>query len=548
MVETASDPGTGWAKTRRRVSEYLHSRTAAADALLFVLLMVAPAVAMAFSHQGAVESVVSVGLIAAGVATSRRAPFVSLMAVTAFAPLYVAIDTIPLGMSPAVAMVVLGWLAGHRMPEARPATIGFAVVALLGLALAAAFGNVWSWPFVTLIELLAILPWWAGHYGRMRAEVFRAGWERADHLEREQRIIAEQVRLRERARIAHDMHDSLGHELSLLALQAGALEMAGDLSERHRAGVAQLRATAITATELLHDVIGLLRDDTDDEPARLEPASESVTELVARAKDSGVPVTLRSDGTLDGLPQMTERAAYRVVQEMLTNAMKHAPGRPVLVHLEGNPDELDVTVSNELPEDGAHSGLPSGGRGLLGLQERVRLAGGKLRIDSSGGVFSATARLPRHAPLLDDAAADDVRSPSGEPDSESANQLLKARNGLRRRLKRMAMVPVVLAVGTGLALIGVRTYTVMTTAISAETFERIEIGESEADLAGQLPESSLDKPSDGRAEQLPAPPGSTCRYYGTSRNVLDATRDLFRLCFDDGALVAKDRLRALPQR
>ncbi|MFE0177209.1 sensor histidine kinase [Streptomyces sp. NPDC059002] len=449
-------------------------------------------------------------------------------------------------MSPAVAMVVLGWLAGHRMPEARPATIGFAVVALLGLALAAAFGNVWSWPFVTLIELLAILPWWAGHYSRMRAQVFRAGWERADHLEREQQIIAEQVRLRERARIAQDMHDSLGHELSLLALQAGALEMAPDLTERHRAGAAQLRATAITATELLHDVIGLLRDDTDDEPARLEPASESVAELVGRAKDSGVPVTLRCDGTLEGLPQMTDRAAYRVVQEMLTNAMKHAPGMPVLVHLVSNPDELDVTVSNELPESGAHSGLPSGGRGLLGLQERVRLAGGKLRIDSTGGVFSATARLPRHSPLSDD--ADDAKSPSDAADSESAHQLRKARHGLRRQLKRMAMVPVVLAVGTGLALIGVRTYTVMTTAISAETFERMEIGETHEELADLLPDSSLDKPSDGRAEQLPAPEGSTCQYYGTSRNVLDANRDLFRLCFDDGVLVSKDRLQALPQR
>ncbi|MGH3928880.1 MAG: histidine kinase, partial [Pseudonocardiaceae bacterium] len=107
-----------------------------------------------------------------------------------------------------------------------------------------------------------------------------AGWERAERMEREQQMIVDQARLRERARIAQDMHDSLGHELSLIALRAGALELDPDLDERHRAAAAELRGSASTATERLGEIIGVLREENTDPP--MQPSGESIVELVDR--------------------------------------------------------------------------------------------------------------------------------------------------------------------------------------------------------------------------------------------------------------------------
>src|SRR5688500_17952609 len=108
-----------------------------------------------------------------------------------------------------------------------------------------------------------LFPWLVGRYRRQQRALVAAGWEQAEQLEREQRMLAREVRLRERARIAEDMHDSLGHELSLLALRAGALELSADLDERTRAVAGQLRAGAAAATGQLRDIIDVLRDDPD---------------------------------------------------------------------------------------------------------------------------------------------------------------------------------------------------------------------------------------------------------------------------------------------
>ncbi|WP_228985509.1 histidine kinase, partial [Streptomyces sp. DH12] len=102
-----------------------------------------------------------------------------------------------------------------------------------------------------------VLPWRGGRYWRQSRELTAAGWLRAARLEEKQRFAEERARLRERARIAQDMHDSLGHELSLLALRAGVLQVAPDLPERHRAAAADLRAAAADATDRLHRIIGV---------------------------------------------------------------------------------------------------------------------------------------------------------------------------------------------------------------------------------------------------------------------------------------------------
>jgi len=247
------------------------------------------------------------------------------------------------------------------------------------------------------LALFVLLPWLAGRFRRQQAELVLAGRDRVAQLEREQELTAEHARLQERARIATDMHDSLGHELALIALRAGALELAADMSERNRDAAAQLRESAVTATDRLRRTVGLL-GETGAGPGNAgrlptEPPDETVAALVDRARDAGMAVRLCSVGEPGtALPALVDRAVHRVVQEALTNAARHAPGAPVLVRVEHTAGTVEVAVSNTRPQDAPRS--PGGGSGLVGLRERVRLLGGTLRAESGADGFTVVARLP----------------------------------------------------------------------------------------------------------------------------------------------------------
>ncbi|WP_432927849.1 sensor histidine kinase [Microbispora sp. CA-135349] len=250
------------------------------------------------------------------------------------------------------------------------------------------------------LGIFVVLPWLAGLFRRQQAELVLAGRERVAQLEREQELIAERARLRERARIAADMHDSLGHELALIALRAGALELAADMTGRNREAAAQLRASAVTATDRLRRTVGVLRETAatgGDTASRVptEPPDETVEALVDRARDAGMAVELRYDGERPDLPPLVDRAVHRVVQESLTNAARHAPGADVLVHIERSEEAVAVTVRNSAAR--AEPGPAGGGSGLAGLRERARLLGGALRAGPHDGGFAVTARFP-HRP------------------------------------------------------------------------------------------------------------------------------------------------------
>jgi signal transduction histidine kinase len=177
-----------------------------------------------------------------------------------------------------------------------------------------------SWMLMLLLAfLLVVLPWLIGRYRAQQALLESAGWERAERIEREQRMAIDQERLRERSRIAEDMHDSVGHELSLIALQAASLELDPALPEEHRQAATKLREAAATATERLGEIVGVLRDA--DAPIR--PHDENVAALVERAAASGLNVELIQDSA-EELSPMVDRAVHRVVQEALTNARTRA--------------------------------------------------------------------------------------------------------------------------------------------------------------------------------------------------------------------------------
>jgi len=227
---------------------------------------------------------------------------------------------------------------------------------------------------------------------------------------REQAVIArreadargDSVRAAERNRIAREMHDVLAHRLSLVALHAGALEYRAGLEpEQVRETAAVVRENAHEALGELREVLGLLRDTTSaDEQSRPQPTIAHVGELVDGTRAAGSPVTFVLDHVgeddLARLPASTSRHLYRVVQETLTNARKHAPGAPVQVRLHGTPGErVGVEVTNPVPEQPPSRPLPTSGWGLTGLSERLRLTGGELDVHRRpDGTFSVQAWLP----------------------------------------------------------------------------------------------------------------------------------------------------------
>ncbi|MEJ3656253.1 histidine kinase [Actinomycetes bacterium KLBMP 9759] len=218
--------------------------------------------------------------------------------------------------------------------------------------------------------------------------------QRAEIAEREQAARAAEARLTERHRIAREMHDVLAHRVSLVAMQAGVLGHRHDLPAEQVAALARGVADgAHQALEELRDVLGVLRANPDH-PEPPQPSLAGVPTLVADAKAIGLDVTL--DGSAVGEPpDLLARTAYRIVQEGLTNAGKHAPGARVRVTVDGAAGRgLHVAVRDS---GGSHAlrRPPDSGFGLVGLAERVALTGGELAHGPvHGGGFALTARLP----------------------------------------------------------------------------------------------------------------------------------------------------------
>ncbi len=509
------------------------------DALL-ILFLVGPLIAG--SSAGAGATLAAAVLVTAGVAFSRPAPTLSLLIGACVGLLYLAVGFDPLGGWPVAAMVVLGYLAGRRSVDTRAAVTIFTAACAAGLPLALLLDGGWTWVLMLAAEAAIVLPWWFGRVRRLRTRLVDAGWERAARLEHEKRMVAEQARLRERARIAQDMHDSLGHQLSLMALQAGGLELNSTLDDAIRSVAAQLREGAGRANDLLHDIIGVLSEVS--EPMSNRDAAESVTALVDRTRQSGVPVVLEWDGAPPNLPPLVDRAAYRVVQESLTNAIKHAPAEKVTVRLVYRPEETTVSVTNQLPAAYPGTERPGGGRGLIGLHERVRVAGGTLRAGPRDGTFSVVAQLPTTGDRVPTSPLDEVPGWS-TPADELCHARHSVRRDIRRQLRYATALPVILVATLAAVFLGLRAYTTTTTALDSADFDRLRVNQSRAEIDKWLPPASMDH----TLPTVPEPPiadGVRCEYYRTTANPFTLSNDLFRLCFRGDVLVSKDHLEDDP--
>jgi signal transduction histidine kinase len=237
-----------------------------------------------------------------------------------------------------------------------------------------------------------------GMYVGARRDLLATLRERADRAEREQGLRVQQAQVTERARIAREMHDALAHRLSLVALHAGALEYCKRLTDAEVATAAAItRQSAHRALADLHEILGVLRTlETDTPPERPQPTLVDLPALIQEAVGAGTKVRLHNRIVdLAGAPDTIGRGAYRMIQESLTNARKHAPDTAVDVILSGRPGgQLLLEVRNPLRLGAGVSATPGSGLGLLGLTERAELMGGRLEHVRSDRDFVVRAWLP----------------------------------------------------------------------------------------------------------------------------------------------------------
>jgi signal transduction histidine kinase len=230
-----------------------------------------------------------------------------------------------------------------------------------------------------VVALIAITIGW-GMYIGSRRELLAGLRERAETAESEQAARLAQARSAERTRIAREMHDVLAHRISMVTMHAGALSYRNDLTPeqvRETAGIIQ--ENSHQALTELRQVLGVLREDPGDaDPERPQPSALDLAELVEDARTSRMNV-VSTLGPVQEIPDALGRTAYRVVQEGLTNARKHAPDTLVNVEISGGPgDGLTITLRNPI-RVGAPLDVPGSGLGLVGLSERAALVGGRLQ-------------------------------------------------------------------------------------------------------------------------------------------------------------------------
>ena len=253
-----------------------------------------------------------------------------------------------------------------------------------------------SVPFAVLLTV-AIVGW--GMFVRSKRQLMVSLRDRARRAETEARLRAEQAQRLAREAIAREMHDVLAHRLTLLSVHAGALEFRPDAPPAETARAAGvIRESAHEALQDLREIIGVLRAGEPDDTGRPQPTLGALDTLVAESREAGMKVALDHRVDDDGaaaVPSSVGRTAYRIVQEGLTNARKHAPGTEVTVSVTGAPgDGLTVSVHNPPPE-GEVPPVPGSGQGLIGLTERATLTGGRLEHGHTPkGGFEVRAWLP----------------------------------------------------------------------------------------------------------------------------------------------------------
>ncbi|CAA9239325.1 MAG: Two-component system sensor histidine kinase [uncultured Corynebacteriales bacterium] len=307
--------------------------------------------------------------------------------------------TVSAAATPAAGTAEL-WVAQRRR---LPVAVAVGCAGVLGHVVRASWRPVPDrplglWVLVIVVSYAALVGW--GAQTQARRALLSSLRDRARRAEQEQAHRIDEARRGERTRIAREMHDVLAHRLTLLAAYAGALEFRPDAPPEELARASGVvRAGAHEALEELREVIGLLRDDPGADGAerdRPQPTLADLPRLLDETRAAGTPVALRDrlGPAAAEVPDGAGRTVHRVVQEALTNARKHASGRPVTVLLAGRPGKRLLVVVTNPVSGAAAEPVPGSGTGLVGLRERVALAGGSLDTRTGGGDFRLWVVLP----------------------------------------------------------------------------------------------------------------------------------------------------------
>ncbi|MFJ2182602.1 sensor histidine kinase [Streptomyces anulatus] len=543
-----------------------------------------------------------------------------------------------------VLLVCAAWSAGRRITEPWRVAVAFGAACVLhtvpGLydditsGAAPVLPVTLGWNVVVFLTL-AVVPALVGRYRDQRRRLLGALWQNNEQLRREQAMVAREARLLERNRIAHDMHDSLGHQLALISVHAGALQVDPELTGNQREAVRILRGASVTAMVELRAAVGVLHDEAEyreqqneqqyqghqshqgnqgetsygeygeygeHQGRRRQPVggdasvpyaprtTAAIDGLVESSRGAGTAVSLDRSGVRGPLAPAADHEAYRIVQEGLTNAHKHAPGAPIRLALRYEPDSLVVEVTNGPVPGGAPEVPPeiSGGQGLKGLRERVGRVGGMVHTGpTEDGGFRIAGMLPygeestagsgaegRAVSLGGHGAgngargagpygatsvvpAGDVRGQrrpaavgdggtviNGADPQREFTTTMSTRKNVAIGCAVTAVVLVAGVIGLGVWGVGVMTEEVKKADISPSVYEEAKVGDAEADIQARLPEEDSWLTSDLADQGPKLPEGATCRHFTSKHDQGVDALIVFRFCFQDGKLVSKETYKA----
>jgi signal transduction histidine kinase len=266
------------------------------------------------------------------------------------------------------------------------------------------FGGQHAAAFALVLLVLVVATLALGDARRLRGQAIAERDQSRHEVAAAQR---DQAAMAERARIARELHDVVAHHVSMIAIQADTARLATPgMPEQGRERLESIGATARDTMTELRRLLGVLRSDADDDAGdpddsrSPQPGLDRLDELVGGARAAGTPVRLVLAGQVGPLPPGVDLTAYRIVQEALTNARRHAPGADVEIELRYTPDTLRLRVRDNGPGPTGPA-AESDGHGLLGMRERAAMVGGTLRTGTAdGGGFMVEVDLPvrRSAP------------------------------------------------------------------------------------------------------------------------------------------------------
>jgi signal transduction histidine kinase len=336
------------------------------------------------------------GVVMSGaVAFRRRRPLEAALVIVTLLAVQAALadgHKSPIAASLAVLLVFYGLGAFAPEPKSRW-VLGFAVVVTSIGQLTKPGGGISS---VAALEVFGLLlPWALGRTVRERALREHGYRELAERLDAGRDLRARTAAHGERARIARELHDVIAHSVSVMVIQAGGARMVMDSSpERAEASLRSVERAGREALAEMRRLLGVLDGDADPRALAPQPGLADIDELLARTRASGLAADLRVDGEAAAVPPALDLCAYRIVQEALTNVIKHAAPARAEVRVRWGPDALELEISDDGRGPGAVNGA-SGGHGIAGMRERAGLHGGSIHAGAGpGGGFTVRARLP----------------------------------------------------------------------------------------------------------------------------------------------------------